>query len=153
MAGVCVGALALASFGCGAEEHANEPRPGPPVRVSVAITGDAITVQPSKIGLGPEQSSQIPQNKGQAQPPIHSKAPLNVVFVSANLTTTDSKLRIQGPKTTASGPLVANGNGSYQVGLPTGSYTVSAEGIPGAKTATLTVGPYRASSQNDLLLP
>ena len=154
LAGACVSALALAGLGCGAEEHANDPRPAPPTRVSVAITDDSITVQPSKIAFGPEESKLIPQNQGQPQPAIRTNAPLDVVFVSANLTRTDSKLEIDGPKKSAtSGLLVSNGNGSYLASLPTGSYKLTAADIPGSKAATLTVGPYRASSQNDVLLP
>ena len=151
--GACVGALGLASVGCGAEEHANEPRPSPPVRVSVAIHSDSITVTPSKVGLGPEKSKLIEQNQEQEQPSIRTNAPLTVVFVSANLTPTDSSLEIHGPKDTSSGLLVANGNGSYQTALPSGRYTIAAADIPGAKPASFMVGPYRASSQNDVLLP
>ena len=151
--GACVGALALASLGCGAEEHANAPRPAPPVRVSVAIQSDSITVTPSKVGLGPEKSKLIEQNEEQPQPSIRTKAPLTVVFVTANLTRTDSKLEIRGPKDTTSGLLVANGSGSYQTALPSGRYTITAADIPGAKAASLLVGPYRASSENDVLLP
>ena len=151
--GACVGALALGALGCGAQEHANEPRPSPPTRVSVAISSDSITVTPSKIGLGEERARQLEQNKDQAQPPIHTDAPLTVVFVAANLTDTDSKLEIRGPRDATSNLLVANGNGSYQTALPTGSYTIAAADVPGAKSAKLLVGPYRASSQNDVLLP
>jgi hypothetical protein len=151
--GACIGALALAALGCGAEEHANTPRPSPPVRVSVAISSDSITVTPSEIGIGEERSRQIQQNQNSKQPDIRTKAPLTVVFVSANLTRTDSRLEIRGPKDTTSDLLVANGNGSYQTALPTGSYQISAADIPGAKPAKLLVGPYRASSQNDVLLP
>jgi hypothetical protein len=151
--GACVGALGLASLGCGAEEHANVPRPSPPVRVSVAIHSDSITVTPSQVGLGPEKSKLIEQNKDQPQPSIRTNAPLTVVFVSANLTRTDSSLEIRGPKDTSSGLLVANGSGSFQAALPTGRYTVGAADIPGAKPARFLVGSYRASSQNDVLLP
>lgn len=151
--GACVGALGLAALGCGAEEHANTPRPAAPVRVSVAISEESITVTPSKIGIGEERHRQIEQNQDHSQPDIRTNEPLTVVFVSANLTRTDSKLEIHGPKDFTSGSLVANGNGSYRAGLPTGSYTVSAADIPGSKPAKLLVGPYRASSQNDVLLP
>jgi hypothetical protein len=151
--GACAGALGLASLGCGAEEHANAPRPSPPVRVSIAIQSDSITVTPSKVGLGPEKSKLIEQNEDQPQPAIRTDAPLTVVFVSANLTRTDSKLEIRGPKSTSSGLLAANSSGSYQTALPTGRYTVAAADIPGAKPARFLVGPYRASSQNDVLLP
>lgn len=151
--GACVGALGLAALGCGAEEHANVARPAAPVRVSVAITEESITVTPSKIGIGEERHRQIEQNQDHAQPDIRTNEPLTVVFVSANLTPTDSKLEIHGPKDLTSGLLVANGNGSYQAALPTGSYTLSAADIPGSKPAKLLVGPFRGSSQNDVLLP
>jgi hypothetical protein len=155
LAGACVGALALAGLSaCGAEEHANDLRPAPPVRVSVAVTDSAITVTPDRIGVGPEEAKIIPQNKGQKQPNIPGdKVPLNVVFVSANLTHDEGKLQVTGPRTATSGALVADGNNLFQIGLPTGIYKISAKGIPGAEPATLAVGPYRASSQNDLLLP
>ncbi len=153
MAGACVGALVLAAAGCGAEEHANEPRPAPATRISVAIHDDSLTVTPAKIAFGPEERGQIPQNKGQPQPDIKTDEPLDIIFVSANLTDTSSKLVLHGPKNATSGALVANGNGLFQVALPTGSYSVSAAGMPDAKPAKFLVGPYRASSQNSVLLP
>jgi hypothetical protein len=152
-AGACALVLAVAALGCGASEHPNEARPSPPTRVSVAVSSDSITVTPSRIGMGPEKANLIQQNRHQAQPPIHTDEPLNVVFVSANLTPTDSKIVIRGPKETTSGLLAAGGNNSFQAGLPTGTYRISAANLPGAKPATLTVGTYRASSQNDVLLP
>jgi hypothetical protein len=152
-AGACAAALALAALGCGAEANVNEPRPSPPTRVSVAISTDSITVQPFRIGIGPERTKLIEQNRSQSQPPIRTNEPLTVVFVTANLTDTDSKLEIRGPRDATSNLIVANGNSSYQTALPTGPYTITAADIPGAKSARLLVGPYRASSQNDVLLP
>ncbi len=147
-------ALALVVAGCGAQEHPNEPRPQPPTRVSVSITEHAITARPSRIAIGPEPTRQIPQNQHAAQPPVRSGAPLAVALVAANLTDFESRLEVRGPrKDASSGPLVANGNGTFQVDLPTGVYTLSAADIPAAKPAKLTVGPYRTSSKNDLLLP
>jgi hypothetical protein len=148
-----LGALALATAGCGAEENANEARPQPPTRVSVTITPKTITVQPPRIAIGPEPSQQIPQNKHAGQPAVDFDAPVDVVFVTANLTDFDSKLEIRGPKDTASGLLVANGNGSLLTSLPTGVYRVSAADIPAAEPARFSVGAYRTSSENDLLLP
>jgi hypothetical protein len=110
-------------------------------------------MQPPRIAFGPEPSQQIPQNQHAGQPRIRSNAPLDVVFVAANLTGSDSKLQLRGPKDATSGPLVANGNGSFQASLPTGAYTVRAAGIPGAKPVSFMIGPYRSSSQNDVLLP
>jgi hypothetical protein len=146
-------ALALGVAGCGAQENANEPRPQPPTRVSVTITPRAITVRPPRIAIGPEPNQQIPQNKHAGQPAIDSDAPVDVVFVTANLTDFDSKLEIRGPRDAASGLLVANGNDTMLTSLPTGVYTVGAADITGAEPVRFAVGPYRTSSQNDLLLP
>ncbi len=148
-----LGALGLVLAGCGAEERVNEPRPQPPTRVSVSVTEDTITVQPERIAIGPEPTQQIPQNEGIEQPVVRSKAPLNVVIVAANLTDTDSKLVLRGPRDVSSGELVANGNASQLTDLPTGIYEIAAAGLPDAKPARLVVGPYRTSSENDILLP
>jgi hypothetical protein len=148
-----LGAIALLAAGCGAEEHPNGPRPQPPTRVSVAVSEDRITVQPPRIGVGQEPTQQIPQNQHAGQPQIDSDGPLNVVFVAANLTDVDSRLEIHGSKSVSSEPLYANAGVTMQAILPTGVYRVSAAGVPGLKPAKLVVGPYRTSSQNDLLLP
>jgi hypothetical protein len=145
--------LSLVAAGCGAEEHANDPRPQVPTRVSVTITPKAVNVQPVAIGIGPQRTQQIPQNYHAAQPPIRTNKPLTVVFVAANLSDFDTHLEVHGPKSATSGLLIANGNGSLQVDLPTGVYRLSAADIPGARPAKLAIGPYRASSKNDVLLP
>lgn len=147
-------ALALLGTGCGVEEHANEPRPQPSTRVSVAVSEDEITVQPGRIAIGPEPAQQIPQNVDADQPRVRSNAPVEVVLVAANLTDVDSRLELRGPGANAtSKPLVANGAIALQAQLPTGVYSVRAADIPGAKPGRLVVGPYRTSSENDLLLP
>lgn len=147
-----VAALVLA--GCGTEEHANEARPQPPTRVSVSISEGEVTVEPGRIAIGPEPSQQIPQNVDVEQPVVKGDAPLDVVFVAANLTDVASTLEVRGPRGEAtSGPLVANGTISMQTKLPTGVYTVTAADIPAARAARLVVGPYRSSSENDVLLP
>lgn len=151
--GCALAALALAAASCGTEETANESRPQPPTRVSVAITPTSITIQPPRIAIGPEPSQQIPQNVHAGQPPIRSNKPVDVVFVTANLTDFDSRLEIRGRKSDKSDLLVANGNGSLQTSLPTGIYRISAADIPSAKPVRFVVGPYRTSSQNDVLLP
>ncbi len=148
-----LGMLALAIGGCGVQERVNDPRPQAPTRVSVTIAKDAITVQPPRIAVGPERTQQIPQNQHTAQPPVRGNEPLTVVIVAANLTRFDSRLEVHGPKDATSGPLVANGNGTFQVDLPTGLYKLTAADIPAAKPARLAVGPYRTSSENDILLP
>jgi len=148
-----VGALALAAAGCGAETHSNEPRPQAPLRVSVTITPRAITVQPQQVAVGPARTQQIPQNQNHPQPPIRTDRAATVVIVAANQTGFDSRLEIRGPRSISSGPIPARSPGTLQADLPTGTYVIAAAGIPGARLGKLVVGPYRASSQNDVLLP
>ena len=144
--------LALVGAGCGAESHPNEPRPAVPTRVSVTIGKGGIVVKPGIVGVGPEKSEQLPQNQNHPQPNIKTQAPLAVVFVTANQTESDSKLVIRGPHQETSPQINANSPGTFAAELPTGKYTISAAGEHGAP-ATFKVGPYRASSKNDLLLP
>jgi hypothetical protein len=152
---VAASALALlAVAGCGAESHPNGPRPQSPTRVSVTISPQGVIVQPVEIGIGKEKSQQIPQNQNQPQPRIEGdERPLDVVFVAANQTGTDSHLEVDGPKEATSGPVYASSPATFQTELPTGTYTISAADIPGAKPAKLIVGPVRTSSENDVLLP
>lgn len=153
MVGACaLGALALLAAGCGAQTRPNDPRPQVATRVAVTISDKGVTVQPTRIAFGPEQHQQIPQNQGHPQPPIKTRAPLTVVLVAANQTSTNSHLVVEGPRNTTSDLIPANSPGSLQADLPTGTYTISAAGIPG-RLGRLVVGPFRASSKNDLLLP
>ena len=148
-----VGAALLVA-GCGESRHANEQRPSPSTRISVRVSPKEVLVQPLSVATGPEKTQQIPQNQNDPQPPIrHSKAPLDIVFVTTNQTEDDLHLRIRGTKNDESGTVYAGGPGSFQTSLPTGSYVITAVGVPGARPAHLTVGSYRASSQNDVLLP
>jgi hypothetical protein len=63
------------------------------------------------------------------------------------------RLNIRGAKDVKSETVFARSPGTFQVDLPAGSYTISAVGLPEARPARLTVGSYRASSQNDVLTP
>jgi hypothetical protein len=148
-----LGALSLAVAGCGAESHPNDPRPQVPIHISVTISPKAVTVQPGSVGVGPARKQQIPQNENHSQPPIRTKRPLDVVFVTANQTRVDSRLEIRGARDASSGPLYANSPGSFQIELPAGTYVIGAANMPSARPGKLVVGPYRASSQNDVLLP
>jgi hypothetical protein len=149
-----LGALSLAVVGCGAESHPNFQRPQVPTRVAVTITSKAVTVHPGTIGVGPERTQQLPQNQNDPQPPIKSdKGPLTVVFTAANQTRTDATLELRGPRDDSSDQISALSAGALQAQLPAGTYTVSAAGVPGARPGKLVVGEFRASSQNDVLLP
>jgi hypothetical protein len=143
--------LALVGAGCGAETHANEQRPAVPVRVSVTIGENGIVVKPSTIGMGPEKHQQLPQNQDHRQPPIKTQKPLAVVFVAANQTGEKEKVVVKGPKSTSSTEISPRSPRTFSTELSTGTYMISAG--PHGAPATLKVGPYRTSSQNDLLLP
>jgi hypothetical protein len=146
--------IALGAAGCGVEEHPNEQRPSPPARVSVIVTDSSVSVQPTEVGVGPEPNSQLPQNRGAKQPRLRQSTPLDIVMVAANLTDRDSELVLRGPGTEKSlENLFANSNGLLQAALRPGTYRISAASLPRAKPASLTVGSYRASSENDVLLP
>lgn len=153
--GVLVGIAALLA-GCGESRHANDQRPQVSTRVSVTISSDKVMVQPLKVSAGPEKFQRIPQNQNSPEPPLkNGHGPLDVTFVAANQTTTDAQLKIRGGAGDGieSETIYANSPGSFQVGLPTGSYTITAVGVPDAKPAHLEVGSFRGSSQNDVLLP
>lgn len=147
-------ALALLGAGCGAESHPNDQRPQVPIRVSVTITPKAITVQPAVVGIGPARTQQIPQNQNHPQPPIKGDhGPLTVSIVIANQTRTDSKLELRGPRDVSSVALPAGTAATLQTDLPAGTYLLGAANLSGARPGKLIVGNFRASSQNDVLLP
>jgi hypothetical protein len=147
-------ACVLAVAGCGASTHPNEQRPALSARISVIIQPNQVIVLPGSVGEGPEDSQQIPQNEGQPQPRIKDDdKPMAVTIVAANQTGDDARLVIKGEKEWKPGPVFARSPATYQTALPTGRYTVVAADVKGARPGHFTVGPYRASSQNDLLTP
>jgi hypothetical protein len=152
-----IGVLALVASGCGAETHPNEQRPQVPLRVSVTITPKAVTVQPGKVGFGPVRTQQIPQNQNHPQSEIRADrrdpGPLTLSIVVANQTRTDSRLEIRGPRDVDSVAIPAGSPTTLQTALPSGTYRLGAADIPGAGLGKLVVGRFRASSQNDVLLP
>jgi hypothetical protein len=124
------------------------------LRVSVTITPRAITVQPTAVGAGPARTQQIPQNENHAQPVIRGdEKPLTVSIVIANQTRSNSQLEIRGPRDASSVPIPAGSPATLQTDLPTGTYVLAAANVPSARPGKLVVGPYRASSKNDVLLP
>jgi len=151
--GALLAVLALIGAGCGAQTHSNEPRPQVATRVSVTVSEKAVIVDPQGIGKGPEKDQQIPQNQNHEQPRIDTDRPLDVVFVAANQTQIDSELEVRGPTSAKSGPLLAGSPATFQADLPAGTYVITAADIPSARPAKLIVGDFRASSENDVLLP
>jgi hypothetical protein len=147
-----VGAALL--VGCGESRHGNDQRPNVATRVSVTISPDKLIVQPTKVGLKAERTQEIPQNEDHAEPPIKTRKPLELTIVAANQTATDTELKITGAgKNAESDTVFAHSPGTFGFSLPAGDYTITAVGMPEARPAHLTVGSYRASSQNDVLLP
>jgi hypothetical protein len=151
-----IGAISLLAAGCGESRHANDQRPQVSTRVSVTISPDQVMGQPLRVAMGPEKFQRIPQNQNSPEPPLkNGHGPLDVTFVTANQTTSDAQLKIRGGAGDGieSKTIYANSPGSFHVGLPTGSYTITAVGLPDAKPAHLEIGSFRGSSQNDVLLP
>lgn len=119
---------ALVVAGCGRDDFKNDPRPPIPAEVSVKIAKDGVAVSPKEFGAG------------------------IVNFTIANLTTEPGTLAIQGPVTADSSEIPPTGTDTIKVDMKTGSYEASVTGFA-ARPFSFTVGPERASGQNDLLLP
>jgi hypothetical protein len=135
-------AASVILLGCGAKEHANDPRPPVPTDVGVTINAKRVSVDPAAINFSGPSTAQI-----------SSSTPVNVVFTIANQTDTDRKLTIQGPVKSSSGVVVANGNARYQLDLDTGDYLLSAVGGPAAISTRFSVGPKRRTSDSNLSIP
>lgn len=115
--------------GCGADDHPNEPRPPAPIEVTARVDDERVDVQPSKFGAG------------------------LVVMTISNQSDDPVQIGVDGP-TGGDGPTIAPGQpGNFKFNFEEGEYVVSAGEESRARDAVLTVGPERASSQNDLLLP
>jgi hypothetical protein len=145
------GAVLLA--GCGESRHANQPRPQVSTRVSVTINPKQLIVQPTKVAVAAEPNQEVEQNEGNPAPPIKTKTPLDLTIVAANQTATDTKLKITGTKDGESDTIYAHSPGTFGFTLPAGNYTISAANMPESQPGHFTVGSYRESSQNDLMLP
>jgi hypothetical protein len=118
----------LAVAGCGRDDFKNDPRPPIPAEVSVKIATDGVVVSPKVFGAG------------------------LVNFTAANLTNQTGSLAIQGPVDANSDEIGPGDTQTIKVEVKSGSYEASVDGIA-ARPFSFTVGPERASGQNDLLLP
>jgi hypothetical protein len=147
-------ALGLFSAGCGPTSRPNDPRPPLAAEVTVSITDSSISAEPAAVGVKPGNGAPLNQNRVK-EPSANPKEPLVVNFTTSNTTITNTTLEIHGPGgfEKRSGPIVAQGNNVFKIGLPNGHYTLEAADLPGAKPAPFYVGPARVSAQNDLLLP
>jgi hypothetical protein len=119
---------ALHVAGCGAEDHANNPRPPAPVELSAKVDDKRVVVAPSKTGAG-----------------------LASITIS-NQSSDALQLEFSGPSRGETSEISAGGVGTVQLQLKEGDYSVQASS-PSIQSGKLTVGAERPSAQNDLLLP
>ncbi len=128
MAAAVVAVAALVVAGCGRDDFENDPRPPVPAEVTAKIAEDGVAVSPREFGAG------------------------LVTLTVANLSTEPTVLVIRGPVDAESDEIPPSGTATIKVDMETGSYEASAGGLA-ALPARFTVGPERASGQNELLLP
>jgi hypothetical protein len=126
---------AMSAAGCGGgSDFKNDPRPPAPVQLTGVITDKGVTVSPNRVGAGP------------------------VIILISNQSKQAHTITLDGGRTLDTvGPISPLDTGKLQQTLEQGSYKVKAgssraqlrELTPG----TLTVGPPRKDSSNQVLLP
>jgi hypothetical protein len=122
-------AAATGVAACGSDDFENEPRPAPPIELTARISDTDVDISPSKVGGGP------------------------ATITVSNQSRQPASLVLEGP-TDAVGPELPPGAiGELKATLDEGAYEVSGGPESDAREGTLEVGPQRASSQNELLLP
>ena len=131
---VAVAALAagLAISACGEDDFENDPRPPAPIELTALIDDRKVKVSPSRaaaVGAG------------------------LATFTISNQSADPAALVLEGPTDEASDEIPPGGTGSMKVPLEQGDYVVSAGDDSNPRESGLVVGPERASSQNELLLP
>jgi hypothetical protein len=114
---------------CGEEDFENNPRPPAPIALSALVSDQKVIVSPDNVGAG-----------------------LATITVS-NQSQDPATLTLTGPDDITSQQVLPGDTGQIKGELREGDYTVSAGDDSTASDGTLTVGPERKSSQNDLLLP
>jgi hypothetical protein len=120
----------LAAAGCGSSDFPNESRAAAPFETTASIGPKEVNVSPDRFGAG------------------------ITVFTIANLASDPASFEVKGSGgDAATGEIQPGGVATLKTDLKQGSYQVVAGGASGIKPGTLHVGPERASSQNDLLLP
>jgi hypothetical protein len=129
-------AAVVAVAGCGSSgSYKNDPRPPAPLVITAAILPDKVSVSPSHFGAGP------------------------VSLVVANETGASQQIKIvqqvngqtrELPDQT--GPINPHDTASLKANIDQGDYLVKVVSA-GIKPAKVSVGPTRASAQNQLLQP
>lgn len=122
-------AAALGVAACGSDDHENNPRPPSPIELTARISDRDVVVSPGRVGGGPANITVSNQSR---QP---------------------ASLILEGPTDAVGGELPPGGVGQIKATLEEGQYEVSGGPESDAREGTLEVGPNRASSQNELLLP
>jgi hypothetical protein len=119
---------ALVVAGCGRDDFENDPRPAVAAEVAVKIADSGVGISPNEFGAG------------------------LVNFTIANLTDRAGTLAIHGPVDADSDEIPPGAAETLKVQMKSGTYEASVNGIA-VRPFSFTVGPARASGQNDLLLP
>jgi hypothetical protein len=121
------------AIGCGGEEDfANDPRPAAPIVVTAKIDDQDVVVSPKKFGAG------------------------LVNFTISNQSEDPVRLTLVGPTpedNQESGEIPPGGVGNLKAEVSEGDYEVSGGERSDSTPAQVTVGPERASSSDELLLP
>ena len=132
-AGVAALVAPLCIAGCGGEDDfANDPRPAAPIVVTAKVDSKRVVISPDEFGAGLVNITVSNQ----------SEDPVRLTLVGP------------GPEDNAeSGEVPPNGIGNVKAALEEGDYEVNGGERSDAKPAQLTVGPPRASSSDELLLP
>ncbi len=120
---------ALSLSACGSDDFENEPRPPIPIELTAAIDDRRVSVSPSELGAG------------------------TVVITISNQTADPTSLVLEGPTDAESGEIVPGGTGSIKTTLEEGEYEAAAGVESDIKATSVTVGPERESSKDDLLQP
>jgi hypothetical protein len=131
--GALVGALIA---GCGGSDFKNKPRPPVPIQLTGVITDKNITVSPARFGAGPV--TLIISNQTQS---------------SHSVKLEPAALNNKSAATQTVGPINPLDTANIQQNLTEGKWVVKVSSDGSIKSATLTVGPPRKSSSNDVLLP
>jgi hypothetical protein len=126
---------AVLATGCGgSSKFKNDPRPATPVQLTGVVTDKEVTISPKRVGGGP------------------------VILIVSNQTNMAHTITLEGGGNTDTvGPIPPLDTAQLQQTLKPGAYTIKAGSKQATtraiKPGTLTVGPDRASSSDQLLLP
>jgi hypothetical protein len=134
----CVALLAggLVIGGCGDDnDYKNEPRPPSPINVTAFVGANRVSVSPNSFGAGP------------------------IVVIVTNQSNSSQDVTFQtsvtGGKdevTQSTGPINPGDTGQIKLDVVQGKYQVKT-GDGAIRPASVSVGPERASAQNELLQP